>query len=128
MTPRRYNLNETATRASVSLWSAFTRPSILVVSILLSSGPISAQSRKSAEPSLTLVQGFVEANLPDLGASGWNPVGILIAIVLQAILVFWLVILYRRRRHAELEREQFARLASAEHRHLNEVLSNVPGI
>jgi PAS domain S-box-containing protein len=58
----------------------------------------------------------------------WYVVGVTIASFVEALLIAALLILHTRRRKAEHEGERFARLAQSEHRHLNEVVSNVPGI
>jgi len=58
----------------------------------------------------------------------WYVAGITIASLVEALLIGTLLLLQMRRRKAERERERFARLAQTEHRHLNEVVSNVPGI
>ncbi len=58
----------------------------------------------------------------------WRIVGVISLCVLEAVLIALLLISLRRRRHAELESQQFAALVDAEHRHLDEVVSNVPGI
>lgn len=51
-----------------------------------------------------------------------------LAFVLESLLIVWLLVMDRRRRSAELERERFALLAESEHRRLDEVVSNVPGV
>jgi PAS domain S-box-containing protein len=48
--------------------------------------------------------------------------------IVEALLIGFLLISRARQRRAEAERERFARLAESEHRHLNEVVSNVPGV
>ncbi|MFL6283504.1 MAG: sigma 54-interacting transcriptional regulator [Pyrinomonadaceae bacterium] len=58
----------------------------------------------------------------------WYIVGGVAACVIEGLLIAYLLIAQRRRRRAERERERFASLAEAEHRQLNEVVSNVPGI
>ncbi len=59
----------------------------------------------------------------------WNYVAIISAAVLiQAILIVWLLIVYFRQRRAEEERQRYASLAKSEHQHLDDVVSNVPGI
>jgi PAS domain S-box-containing protein len=81
------------------------------------------------EPGFTLVKAFSQSIL----AMSWEQdktylVIIFIAIIVEAVLIVSLWLLHTRRRTAERERERFARLALSEHRHLNEVISNVPGI
>ncbi|MGB7924594.1 MAG: ABC transporter substrate binding protein [Pyrinomonadaceae bacterium] len=58
----------------------------------------------------------------------WYIVAAIAAFIIEALLIVWLLIVQRRRRRAERERERFASLAEAEHRHLDETVSNVPGI
>jgi PAS domain S-box-containing protein len=58
----------------------------------------------------------------------WYIIGAIAAFIIEALLIIWLLIIQRRRRRAERERERYASLAEAEHRHLDETVSNVPGI
>src|SRR5688572_18217875 len=58
----------------------------------------------------------------------WNAIGLLALIILEAILIGWLLALRRRRRQAEEENLRIAQLANSEHKRLNEIISNVPGI
>ncbi|HKO63402.1 MAG TPA: PAS domain S-box protein, partial [Pyrinomonadaceae bacterium] len=58
----------------------------------------------------------------------WNAIGLVALIILEAILIAWLLALRRRRRLAEEESLRLAELANSEHRRLNEIISNVPGI
>lgn len=58
----------------------------------------------------------------------WHIVGIISLCILEALLIAWLVVSLARRRRAEKEREGFAQLAEAEHRHLEDVVANVPGV
>ncbi|MET0621973.1 MAG: sigma 54-interacting transcriptional regulator [Pyrinomonadaceae bacterium] len=58
----------------------------------------------------------------------WYIVGTVAACTIEALLIVYLLIVQRRRRRAERERERLAALVEAEHRHLNETVSNVPGI
>jgi PAS domain S-box-containing protein len=58
----------------------------------------------------------------------WYIIAAIAAFIIEALLIVWLLIVQRRRRRAEREREGFASLAEAEHRHLDETVSNVPGI
>jgi len=58
----------------------------------------------------------------------WRIVGVISLCVFEAVLIALLLISLRRRRLAERESKQFAALVDAEHRHLDEVVSNVPGI
>lgn len=53
---------------------------------------------------------------------------VIIACLIEAMLIAWLLLGQARRRKAERERERFANLARERHRHLNDVISNVPGI
>ena len=58
----------------------------------------------------------------------WYIVGLTAACILEALLIAWLLIMRARRRQAELESARLASVAEAERRHLDEVVSNVPGI
>ena len=58
----------------------------------------------------------------------WYIVGLITAVVLEAMLIAWLLLLRVRRRQAELESARLASVAEAERRHLHGVVSNVPGI
>ena len=49
-------------------------------------------------------------------------------IVFQALLIAWLLFSRALRRNAEIESERLAKVAEAERKNLNEVISNVPGI
>ena len=58
----------------------------------------------------------------------WYIVGLTAACILEALLIAWLLVMRARRRQAELESARLASVAEAERRHLDEVVSNVPGI
>jgi PAS domain S-box-containing protein len=58
----------------------------------------------------------------------WRIIGVISLIILEALLIVWLLISGARRREAERESERLARVAEAERRRLDEVVSNVPGI
>ena len=58
----------------------------------------------------------------------WHITALVSLILMQSLLIAGLLISRSRRRRAEVERERFASLAEAERRHLNEVVSNVPGV
>jgi PAS domain S-box-containing protein len=58
----------------------------------------------------------------------WRIIGAISLIVLQALLIAWLLVLRSRRRQAELASERFASQAALEHKRLDEVVSNVPGV
>ena len=58
----------------------------------------------------------------------WYAVGLLAVMMLEALLIAWLLFLRARRRQAEAENLRLARLAEAEHKRLDEIVSNVPGI
>ena len=62
------------------------------------------------------------------GYNSWHIAGGIAAFIIGALLIVWVLIIKRRRGRAEIERERFADLAEAEHRHLDEIVSNVPGI
>jgi PAS domain S-box-containing protein len=55
-------------------------------------------------------------------------VGAIALIVLQALLIAWLLLTRARRRQAELRSERFASQAALDHKRLEEVVSNVPGV
>ena len=48
--------------------------------------------------------------------------------LVQAVLIVWLLITQRRRRQAEIESRRLAVVADSEHKRLDEVVSNVPGL
>ncbi|MGH9902551.1 MAG: ABC transporter substrate-binding protein, partial [Pyrinomonadaceae bacterium] len=54
----------------------------------------------------------------------WHIVGVISLCIFEALLIAWLLYLRAKRSKAEKESERFARLAEAEHRHLDEVVSN----
>ena len=58
----------------------------------------------------------------------WHIIGIISLCIIEALLIAWLLFASAKRRRAEKESERFARLAEDEHRHLNEVVSNTPGV
>jgi len=68
-------------------------------------------------------------SVPSVGALfTWDAVAVFAALLMQAFLIVWLLVMRRRRRQAESESHSLARLANAEHKRLNEVVSNVPGV
>ena len=58
----------------------------------------------------------------------WYIIGLVAAVILEALLIAGLLILRSRRRQAEREQERLAHLAETERKKLDEVVSNVPGI
>src|SRR6185369_4629486 len=58
----------------------------------------------------------------------WYVIAVALAFLVQAALIAWLLFTRRRRRQAESEQERLAEFAEAEHRRLNEVVSDVPGV
>src|SRR5688572_12770630 len=58
----------------------------------------------------------------------WQIIGAVSLMIIETLLIAFLLISRARQRRAEAERERFARLAESEHRRLEEVVSNVPGI
>ena len=58
----------------------------------------------------------------------WQIAGVISLMIVETILIAFLLISRARQRRAESERERFAQLADSEHRRLNEVVSNVPGL
>lgn len=62
------------------------------------------------------------------GQYRWQIAGAISFMIVETILIAFLLISRARQRGAESERERFAHLADSEHRRLNEVVSNVPGL
>ncbi len=58
----------------------------------------------------------------------WYIIALIGAIIIEAILIAALLVLRVRRRQAELENERLAREAETQHKKLDEVVSNVPGL
>jgi PAS domain S-box-containing protein len=58
----------------------------------------------------------------------WRIVGVISLCILEATLIVLLLVSRARRRQAEKESVRYARLAEAEHKKLDEVVSNTPGI
>ncbi|HET9785630.1 MAG TPA: sigma 54-interacting transcriptional regulator, partial [Pyrinomonadaceae bacterium] len=58
----------------------------------------------------------------------WYILGLVSAVIIEAILIAWLLFLRARRRPAEREKDRLAQLAEDERKKLDEVVSNVPGI
>ena len=58
----------------------------------------------------------------------WHIVGVISLLFIETLLIVALLVHRSRRRQAEKDNEQLARLAKAEHQRLDEVISNVPGI
>lgn len=58
----------------------------------------------------------------------WRIIGVISLLILQSLFILYLLVNRAQRRRAEAERERFAALAEEEHRHLEQVISNVPGI
>src|SRR5215510_10456878 len=58
----------------------------------------------------------------------WYVVVAITAFLVQAFLIVWLLITQTLRRQAEIESRRLAVLAKSEHKRLDEVVSNVPGI
>ncbi|MFL6333507.1 MAG: sigma 54-interacting transcriptional regulator [Pyrinomonadaceae bacterium] len=58
----------------------------------------------------------------------WYVVGVVVVFAIEALLIAGLLVAQRRRRRAERERERLAGQVEADHRRLNELVSNVPGI
>ena len=69
------------------------------------------------------------ANSPTLWTEyKWQIIGTISFMIVETILIAFLLIGRTRQRRAEAERERFALLAQSEHRRLEDVVSNVPGI
>lgn len=58
----------------------------------------------------------------------WRIIAVISLCILEALLIIWLLFSRAKRRQAEEDNERLARLAEAERRRLDEVVSNVPGI
>jgi len=58
----------------------------------------------------------------------WRIIGVIALLLLQSFLIAYLLINRARRRRAEEERSRYASLARLEHRHLEQVISNIPGL
>jgi len=58
----------------------------------------------------------------------WYVIGLVGAVVVEALLIAWLLFMRIRRRQAERERERLSLVVDEQHRHLNEVVSNIPGV
>src|SRR5688572_29035521 len=58
----------------------------------------------------------------------WQIVGAISFMIVETLLIAFFLISRTRQRRAESERERFALLAQTEHRRLEDVVSNVPGI
>ena len=58
----------------------------------------------------------------------WFIVGVIMACVAEALLIARLLVMQRRRKRAERERERLAGQVEADNRRLHETVSNVPGI
>lgn len=58
----------------------------------------------------------------------WRIIGVISLSILEALLIVWLLVNRAKRKQAQRESERLGVLADAEHRRLNEVVSNVPGL
>ena len=58
----------------------------------------------------------------------WRIAGAISLMVLQSLLIAWLLVLRSRRRQAEFASKRFASQAALEHKRLEEVVANVPGV
>ncbi len=58
----------------------------------------------------------------------WHVIGLIAAVIIEAMLIAWLLFTMIRRRQAERERKRLSLVLADEHKRLNEVVSNVPGI
>jgi PAS domain S-box-containing protein len=58
----------------------------------------------------------------------WYIIGLVAACIIEAMLIAWLLFMRVRRRQAERERERLSLVVDEQHRHLNEVVSNIPGV
>src|SRR5215213_4754626 len=62
------------------------------------------------------------------GLYKWYIIAAIAVFIIESLLIAYLLIVQRWRRRAEREGERFAGLAETEHKHLDEIVSNVPGI
>jgi len=58
----------------------------------------------------------------------WHIIGLVGAVVIEAMLIAWLLFTQGRRRQAEEEARHLSLVIADQHKHLNEVVSNVPGV
>jgi PAS domain S-box-containing protein len=58
----------------------------------------------------------------------WHIAGAVALSIFQTFLIAWLLLAQKRRRAAEKQRNAFQQLAVAEHRRLDEVVANTPGV
>lgn len=58
----------------------------------------------------------------------WRTIGVATFIASQTLLILWLLFMRARRKQAVRESMTFAALAKAEHKRLDDVVSNIPGI
>jgi PAS domain S-box-containing protein len=58
----------------------------------------------------------------------WHVIGLIAAVIIEAMLIAWLLFLRIGRRQAEKEGKRLALVVDEQHRHLNEVVSNIPGV
>ena len=58
----------------------------------------------------------------------WYVVGVVVVCVTEALLLAWLLVIQRRRKRAELDRERLTGQVEADSRRLRETVANVPGI
>jgi len=58
----------------------------------------------------------------------WYAINLVGAVIVETVLIAWLLFLRARRHQAEEENLRLARLAEAEHKRLDEIVSNVPGV
>jgi PAS domain S-box-containing protein len=78
------------------------------------------------ELSLGSIVWFIES--PFWEQYKWRVVGTVSLVILQAVLIVFLLVQRNRRRQAEEDNQRFAQLLEAQHRRLDEVVSNVPGV
>jgi PAS domain S-box-containing protein len=58
----------------------------------------------------------------------WRVLSLVAAVIIEAMLIAWLLFMRARRRQAEREGQRLALVVANQHRDLNEVVSNVPGV
>lgn len=95
--------------------------SYLSIVLIVCAGLTSGLTTVRAQSSVMLQSGVVDQYK-------WRIVGVATLCILEALLIVWLLVNRARRREAQRESERFAELARAEHRRLDEVVSNVPGL
>lgn len=58
----------------------------------------------------------------------WYVIGLVGAVVVEALLIAWLLFTQIRRRQAEQEGKRLSLVVAQQHKHLDEIVSNIPGV